>query len=301
MNIIYLLSLLILPRYEKNFYYSFFKFYKFFVWLLFSVNSPILFKILYFISFVIFILIYPIVALLIKDFKWSKLIGLDLVFPAQLALMKNYNKTKLTFSKLYWFKIFNKYKINTPKVICYIKNNKFIKINKINKNKEYIMKPIYGSNGNSILKCKFDKFQKNNFILQEYINDYENKNRTIRIVTLNDDNIYSIFLIIEYKSSHIASNTTNLLVNNGISLSFKQKLCRNNYCDFLSKEINILIKDASKKLLSLHKNEFDFVPLIGWDIILSKKNYFVLEGNITPDISFKKNEYIKIIKKYYNY
>jgi DNA replication protein DnaD len=91
------------------------------------------------------------------------------------------------------------------------------------------------------------------------------------------------------------------LVKNGISLSFKQKLCRNNYCDFLSKEINILIKDASKKLLSLHKNEFDFVPLIGWDIILSKKNYFVLEGNITPDISFKKNEYIKIIKKYYNY
>ena len=301
MNIIYLISILLLSRCEKNFYFSFFKFYKFFTWLILNINSPLLFKIAYFLLFIIFIIFYPLFALIITDFKWGKIIGLDLVFPAQLALMKNYNKTILTFSKLYWYKIFNKYKINTPDIICFIKNNKLIKINKIDNDKFYIMKPINGSNGNMVNKVKFNNFNRNNFILQEFINDYNNENRTIRIVTLNFKSKYSVFLVIEYKSSHIASNSTNLIYNKGIDLSFKQKLCESNYCKFLSGRNNKIIKNVSKKLMKLHKDEFYFIPFIGWDIILSNNDYYLLEGNITPDISFKKEKYIKIVKSLYSF
>ena len=41
-----------------------------------------------------------------------------------------------------------------------------------------------------------------------------------------------------------------------------------------------MVKNISDKLLDLHKNEFSFVPYIGWDVILSCDGPYVLEGNI---------------------
>ena len=61
------------------------------------------------------------------------------------------------------------------------------------------------------------------------------------------------------------------------------------------------IKFVSKKLLKLHKDEFNYITFIGWDIILSDNGYYLLEGNITPDISYKKEKYIKIMKNLYNF
>ena len=297
--ILYLLSIIFLPKYESNFYYTFIKYHYFYRWLLLKGYSPLCFKLIYFILFIIFILFYPILSYIFPNFCWGKIMGLDLAFPAQLALMKNYNLAKATYSKLFWYNTFKKYNINTPNVVSYIKNNKINVLNQINKDKYYIMKPEYGSNGNMVQKVKFNQFNKNNFILQEYIKDLNNKTRTIRIVTLHYQNKTSIFLIIQYTSDHLSSNTINLTFDNGIALSLKQKLCENNICNFLSNKENEMIKNISKQLLQLHRNKFNFISFIGWDVILNDKGPFVLEGNITPDISFRKNDYILIIKNLY--
>lgn len=63
-----------------------------------------------------------------------------------------------------------------------------------------------------------------------------------------------------------------------------------------------MIDYISEKLLNLHKKEFDFVPYIGWDVILSCNGPFVLEGNVAPALFGVKlskftNDMISIYKK----
>ena len=57
-------------------------------------------------------------------------------------------------------------------------------------------------------------------------------------------------------------------------------ICNTDKCYLLSSKENIMVKNISDKLLDLHKNEFSFVPYIGWDVILSCDGPYVLEGNI---------------------
>ena len=283
-----------LPKFEKNFLFKVIKNCNFYYWLFKNLNCPIFFKISYLFSFIFFILFYPIICKIIPNFKWGKLKGMDTVFSSQISLEKNYDKTLYTFSKLFWFDIFNKYNIKTPNIYSYIQNNQLYELKNIDKTKEYIIKPIYGSNGYNISKVNFKNIiLKNNYILQEYIKDINNECRTIRIVTVNIKNKIDIFFISQIKSKDIVSNTINT------KLKYNNLLCKNNYCLFLSKKENIMIKEISKKLINLHKKEFNFILFIGWDVILSTNGIYLLEGNITPDINFKLDEFLDIMKYQY--
>jgi glutathione synthase/RimK-type ligase-like ATP-grasp enzyme len=256
---------------------------------------------------ILFPFLFPIIATLIP--QYDALLGLDGVFfviPISLHRDKH-NITKKMQSKLYWYYTFKRNNILTPTVYYYFNSNKkkLISINNISsqKNDIFIIKPNYGTEGSNILKETIATFKnmlsntKQELLLQEYVKDcYNDSARHFRIITLCNNNEVVIFTINETKQldkNKIASN----FANGGIIT-----YCGIINCDFLSKEEQQHITTVCNSLKELHKNEFDIIPFIGWDVCLTCNGPYVFEGNLgagisNPDIYAK---YISILSDMYD-
>lgn len=210
--------------------------------------------------------------------------------------------------KLYWNDIFNKYYIDHPDIICFKKNNKLILNKNIDDNKIYIKKPINGAlgynvdiiNGKDIIN--YSKYN-NNFLVQEKLNDcLYGKARHFRIVTLYNGDIFSTWVMKQNDKNKIASNEG----NGGVVID-----CNNLNCSLSILE-KTKLENMIKKLQDLHKNIYNNILSIGWDVMfdcVNKKDVkcYCLEGNICALVwppNIKDNNviynYKKIVKEFYN-
>lgn len=275
--LIYLLILIILlPKYEKVIYLLFWKHLPFFMWYLFYGSSPILFKFNSSIGYICLLLFYPLLAKLYPRLEFSK--HISVMYLNLPALEHDQKLVKKMHSKIFWFKIFSKFKIKTPNVICFYDGKKNYFYKRPENNVKYISKPNLGSNGNNVTLKTFNeylnkiKYTDEEYILQDYVIDCFKKNRALRIITKSINGNFEI----DTTSNHFSNNI------NSNSIIKTSQICKSKNCDFLSSEENRMIDIISEKLLKLHKGQFDFVPYIGWDVILSCDGPYVLEGNVAP-------------------
>jgi hypothetical protein len=202
---------------------------------------------------------------------------------------RNYEVTKKMQSKLEWYYTFTRYNINTPKVFY---NGKTL-LNPISPDIEtFIKKPIYGTEGSKVSKINkrdLNSAFEESYIIQEYISDcFTDFARHIRIMTYCDNaNKCHVFFIKEDRQS------TDSITSNRSNKGTIQTICKNNFCDFLSRKEQRQITHVSKKLLKLHQKEFNIVPFIGWDVSLSSKGPIVFEGNLGGGMNVSNEIYAK--------
>lgn len=271
------------------------------MWHLYKINNNILVKYIIYYTFfgLLFVMFFPLLAFFIPE--WHTLLNTNGVLHSVIiSVNKNKLLSKNVQSKLFWYYCFSQNDINTPKVYYYLKDKTLTKINEIeeyNKNEYFIIKPNYGTQGQSIIKIKINELSKmnNDTLLQEFVTDcFVKQARHFRINTININENIIVFSIDERKQNNnikIASNHAN-----GGIITF----CKKNNCDFLSNIEQQYIKEISNKLLVLHNTQFKEIPIIGWDACLTCNGPYVFEGNIGCDIEdYNYDEYMKIMKLIY--
>lgn len=201
------------------------------------------------------------------------------------ALYCSYHLNRSNFQKLdnkiYWSQLFKSNHINHPKIICYRMKgaDKIRLVEKIKPYKEYIIKPIYGTLGTSVLKIRgYDVLEtlkhNDNKVVQELLNDcYVKGARHFRFVSFYNGVKFNIAEL--SNENRIASN--HILGGNTVN-------CKNFKCISLNKDQQIKIDKITDKLARIHKKEFNQAFSIGWDIMLNcetdKVKAYCLEGNL---------------------
>ena len=148
----------------------------------------------------------------------------------QPALEHNTNLVKKMYSKIFWYKIFTKYKIRTPNIIYYYDGKNIHLYNKPNDDIKYISKPNLGSHGNKVtLENVSDflnkvKYTKEQYVLQHFVADCFKKNRALRIITKSINGNFDI----ETTSNHFSNNI------NSNSMNKTSQICNSKNCHFLT-------------------------------------------------------------------
>jgi hypothetical protein len=186
--------------------------------------------------------------------------------------------------KIYWNDLFETHGAPTPKIVGIISNGTITKNRFFSSTGSYITKPTVGGLGNGI--TIFNERQpptQGEFIIQERVNQTGTKGH-FRIVTA-------------YNGANYAVVTTYMCING------KDKLASNNHAggrchdvdltrgtvryvvstdkDQLSDFFSIpLLKQAMAKAIELHKKLPLYIVTVGWDVMLTEKEVFFLEGNV---------------------
>ncbi len=207
-----------------------------------------------------------------------------------ISLMINKELVENMSSKIWWYNIFTENNIETPIVYYHFINGKKIVINEINQfeidmNKEFVIKPTFGSGGKGIKKINLDEINniKGDNIIQEYIHDCNSINDIhFKIITLYPFWIkrepYLFFILKREKNETIL------------------KEC-NKKCNDLTINEQMYIDQITYKLLKLHK-KFEF-PTMAWDICLTCNGAYVFEGAYGPGPGFVNKDYVDFMKDAY--
>lgn len=222
-------------------------------------------------------------------------------FSVLLAADRDYDTTMKMFDKFYWYKIFTRHNIKTPKVHAIIENQNVSWLFKAEE-KKYIFKPILGSLGSDITFETLSSFLKKRhtepFLMQDRIIDPESSSaRHFRLITVSEKSGVYKFILFQNRQSgrEIASN---------ITLGASREVCAD-ACENASRETNAKIAATTAQLIRLHEDEFKFSPSIGWDFVVGDDGCYLLEGNphsgITarPDHQAIRNANKKIMDRIY--
>ena len=207
--------------------------------------------------------------------------------------------------KLTWYILFKKYNIKSPTVYGIIDKNNKLKLidNSFNPNEKYIIKPIYGVHGRTIVFDSYNNIQKNNIkfkepvILQKRIYDCKyglNRSRHFRINTFYNKNTNESHLINVFIHNGKEGKLTSNLAQGGNIIDCGDL----SKCTNLSNEEIDTLNKIKNKLLILHKELKN--PLFGWDIILGCDDAYVLEGNNCPGTFEMRKESIEKYNKFLN-
>ena len=243
----------------------------------------------YQIGTILLLIIYPFITLL--DPLWREKYGFTgefYEFPLVLERDRQYNYEHLknVQSKYYWYKVFRKYDISTPKVYYY--NDEIVNVIPPNENdKVFIKKPEYGGQGSAIEKVGINEYNSStynyNTLLQEYLEDCNSSTaRGVRLYTLCENDRAE-----PYYLWYDTQNTDDFRTQSHHKTT--RKFCDLNKCEDLSEEENTFIRDVSSKLCNLHETELNIIPILAWDIILTCDDAYVFEGNMCPTKTGSKN------------
>jgi hypothetical protein len=169
-------------------------------------------------------------------------------------------------SKLFWNDYLPLNGINVPKL--YVSTNPYKEYHKVLPNKEYILKPEFGTSGVGVklILGKDIKQTDTNHLVQEKIGSCGIKGaRTYRVITTYDGDIIAIY---EFRNnvtitSNVSSNEHTTVVEH-----------------YNVPEIDKVVL----KLCKLHTRDFEFCFSIGWDLMVecegeNQPDVYVLEGN----------------------
>ena len=207
--------------------------------------------------------------------------------------------------KLTWYITFKKFNIKSPTVYGVIDKNNKLKLidNSFNPNEKYIIKPVNGIQGRTVMFESYNNIQKNNIkfeepmLIQKRVYDCKyglNRARHFRVNSFynkktNESHLINFF-IYNGKEGKLASN----FAQGGSKIDCGDL----SDCRILSKEEIEKLNKIKNQLLLLHKKLKN--PLFGWDIILACDDAYVLEGNNCPGTSKMNNESIEKFKKFFN-
>lgn len=228
-----------------------------------SLNNEIYGK--YFIKYILSFLLIPF-----KSRYYLAQFSEGAIYSTHIPIWYDKEKSKLLNNKLFRRKIFLKYKINHPKLIAYNINNCKKFVSEYNKDKEYIRKPINGALGYQIIKIKGNDINNlliNDTLIQELLVDCKitNKIRNFRYVSLYNGESFILNEI---------TNSNNKIAANGFQ-GGKKIICKHLYCNTLSYQDNLVIKNIINQLNILHCIMFNNIFYIEWDFILNGILYFI--------------------------
>ena len=299
---IFTLNYIMMSEMDRKVYLYFLKSYKveYLKYLSLFYNTTLTtkyYKTTLYLLFVSFPFIFPIMCNLIPNYNtYFVESGELLMVPLYLKKDENLHIVENMSSKYYWFNLFQQYGINTPNVYVTIIDKQENILTQPDSLTKYICKPINGSEGQNIFLMTYDEFliyskTHDNIILQSYIQDDNvNRSRHFRINTYFDKGRAKLFYMyyLTHPDNGLITNRPNGGVINNVDtldISTKKKLL--NICNSLN---------------NLHDNEFDKASFIGWDVILTKGSYYVLEGNLFPALNINDNvyqNYIDILQEMY--
>ena len=192
-----------------------------------------------------------------------------------------YEVRDLCNDKLFWFKEFTENNINTPNVVAYTQNGVGRCLCNIQDNKIYIEKPTNGTLGFNVFKvdgktAKQNLLKKDNILVQEILNDCIRKKATsYRYVTTYEGEEFNLIRWVSGDNKSITSNVKK-----------QSTYCENYSCFDNSQLENRELRKICKQLSHLHKTKFDYIFVIGWDIMINCENNtikaYCLEGNLLP-------------------
>ena len=297
---LYVIVLSLLPKQERlSLKYSI-KNYEYMRWLSklnFQLFVPGI-QLKYQVGTILLFIFYPFLTML--DPLWREKYGFTgefYEFPLILERdrLYDYEHMKNVQSKYYWYKIFTKYDISTPKVYYY--NDEIVNVIPPRDNdKVFIKKPEYGGQGAAIEKITVNEYKSTtynyNTLLQEYLEDCNSSTaRGVRLFTFCENSRARPYYLwydtqtsddFRTQSHHKTTRT----------------FCDLNNCKYLSGKENNFIRDVSFKLSSLHESELHIIPILAWDIILTCDDAYVFEGNMCPTkTGSKNNELLDIFKQ----
>lgn len=276
-------------------------------------NLNIDIAIIYIIYRILFVLLLPFLSVLLLifinlGFKFDNvntlvqattcMIGYDSAIKNKDVMLKN--------SKLFWYNVFPKYNINTPKVFAIYKNNKLdILDESFDSNTKYIVKPNDGTLGARIEFTTYNDFLKKRsdtqetYLFQERIYDIhpENEGRYFRYITVYNKKTNTvndlIFKVYETKKKDKGSIVSTTM--NGASKRSFRDLNDPYFTDIEKK----YLKNITAKLKNLHATKFPYSVNFGWDIMLQEDGPVVLEGNFCHGTVLDKEttkRYINMLK-----
>lgn len=295
---LYIITFSRLPKQDKLFFFYIVKNFKYLIWLSklnFQLFVPGI-HMKYQICSIGFIVFYPFLALF--DPNWKEKYGFTgelYEFPLILERdrINNYRVSKNVQSKYFWYETFTKYGISTPKVYYY--NDQLI--NQVDvENSVFIKKPEYGGEGAGIEKVSLKEYENTNYkykvLLQEYLEDCHSKSaRGVRVFTYCENKKARNYYI------WFDTQTTNDFRTQAHHKTVRV-FCDLESCKELSIKENEYIRNLTVKLRKLHEDEFDIIPIMSWDMILTCDDAYVFEGNMCPTKTRSKNEeLLKLFKK----
>ncbi len=186
-------------------------------------------------------------------------------------------------SKLYWNDVFVKQGILHPTLMIVKENGLITYYGTIQENNYYIQKPIHGTLGNGVIKIHSKDIQtslnqNDNIIIQELLTDctLDHSVRRFRFVSLYDGTLFITYDTVS--TDDIANHTSS---RNGGYI----KSCFNAECKHLSTLQNASLNEIQRKLSKLHKNNYNFIFSIGWDVLFNCHTSgiiqsYCVEGNI---------------------
>lgn len=186
--------------------------------------------------------------------------------------------------KIYWNDLFETHGAPTPKIVGSISNGTITKNRFYSSTGSYISKPRVGGLGNGI--TVFNERQPPNqgeFIIQERVTQPGTRGH-FRIVTAYNGENYAV-------------------VSTYMCLNGKDKLASNNHAGGRCHDVDLtkgtvrylldtnkeqtskffsvtLLKQAIAKATELHKSLPLYIISVGWDVMLTEKEFFFLEGNV---------------------
>ena len=211
------------------------------------------------------------------------------MFESSLFFLKNkisIDSVMLMYDKLYWYNLFQMNQVKTPEIYAYIKDKEIVEsISDFYemKQSEMIVKNKFGTHG-TFVKSYFHEMNKmlpdGEFIVQQKINSV-NENGHYRVITIHnkESEIPKVFLI------YYLYNDGNVLATNQKQGSMLKKI------ELYEANSIPQLRDAIHRLRQLHRMILKDTFIIGWDIMITERDYYVLEGNPFPSTIFKNDEY----------
>lgn len=190
----------------------------------------------------------------------------------------------LMYDKVYWHGVFTLNNVSTPKIFALIKDNKVeYEEKEFNwKNTDCIIKKRIGTHGTFVKKyneCLLGKLPNGEFIIQEQVKSI-GENGHYRIVTFLDSNTQFAKVFLIY---YLYTNKNDVLATNQKQGSILKKI------ELYEANSNEHLRNSVFRLRELHKNIFKNTFIIGWDVMITETNYFVLEGNAFPSTIFRND------------
>jgi len=186
--------------------------------------------------------------------------------------------------KIYWNDLFETHGAPTPKIVGSIRNGTITKNRFFSSTGSYIAKPTVGGLGNGI--TIFNERQpptQGDFIIQERVNQTGTKGH-FRIVTVNDGancEVVGTYMCINGKdklasNNHAGGRCHEVDLTKG-TVRYALETKKQQLSDFFSIP---LLKQANAMAIKLHKTLPLYIVSVGWDVMITDKEFFFLEGNV---------------------
>jgi hypothetical protein len=206
-------------------------------------------------------------------------------------------------SKYTWYSMFQKAGVPTPECIGTVIDGVQTLVVPINRNKEYILKPIRGGFGRGILPYTPSNLPKNRkYVIQERVHP-KGYSGVLRVVTVRPckgwPKVFSRWLILQ------SSTEDKISINHAQgdeAYELQGTRIRNTRIGGWREMPQLsepILETVYQTAIKLHSELPEAIEQVGWDILVDAESYTFLEGNAPGAVVFAENcDYYEIAQKF---